>query len=107
MSKIAFSIGKDKKKVVIRIPLIEDQKVVARNAEKSNSVKDPASFGIALMDEYVKLLLVSVNNRELKAADKVNLNDLFSLSEYNAVRLQVEKLVGEVEEVSDIQVLTE
>jgi hypothetical protein len=61
---------------------------------------------IALQQELLKLLLVSIDGKDLKGQEKENLNSLFTWAEYMEIMNVIKELLGN-EGQAKVEVLTE
>lgn len=94
--KVTCSTGKT---VILREPRIEDQ--IKSSEAASVRLSENASkysFAIAMNQEMAKLLLVKVNDKEVKGSDREDLESLFTYREFSEVSQIVGKLTGGSEE---------
>lgn len=86
--KVTLSTGKV---VLIRDMKIKHQELAAQAVGNRHSDAQLAQ-GMAVQNELVKILLVSVDDKEVRSHD--NLDDLFSMGEYKQVLKAIEKIGG-------------
>lgn len=86
--KVKLSSGKE---VILRQIKIKDQELSAKAASRSG---DDSKYGmaIAMQKELVKILLVQVNGKPLKAVEKEDLDTLFTYGEY----MQLVEVLGKI-----------
>lgn len=82
-----------KKVVLLRQPEIEDQpKAAQAAANRVGETADKYSFSLTMNQEMLKLLLVSVDGKKIKASQREHLGDLLSYVEFQEVMGVVGKL---------------
>lgn len=86
--KVKMSSGKE---VVLRQIKIKDQELAAKAASRAG---DDSKYGmaIAMQKELVKILLVQVDGKALKAIEKEDLDSLFTYAEY----MQLVEVLGKI-----------
>lgn len=91
--KVKMSSGKE---VILRQIKIKDQELAAKAAAR---VGEDSKYGmaIAMQKELVKILLVQVDGRTLKAVEKEDLDSLFTYSEY----MQLVEVLGKITDVGN------
>ena len=85
------------REVVIREMKISDYELAANLAGARVKSGNQAHMQIAMQSELVKLLLVSVEGKELSAVQKQSLDELLSVSEYSQLIKFTEQFVGEAQ----------
>jgi hypothetical protein len=91
--KVKLSSGKE---VMLRQIRIKDQELAAKAASRGN---DDSKYGMAIsmQKELVKILLVQINGKALKAIEKEDLDSIFTYAEY----MQLVEVLGKITEVGD------
>lgn len=91
MLKLTLKSGKE---IVIREMNLADQRAAAKNI---GSVANEAEMQIAMQQELLKLILVSIDGKTLKGQEKENLSNVLSWQEYNSVLTVVQDMLGNEE----------
>lgn len=91
--KLTLSTGKV---VLVREPKIKDQELSAQLAGAKAGNDNNLSAAILWQKEMTKLLLLKINDKQLTAAEKENLDELFSLREYGEVSMALKQLIGDM-----------
>lgn len=91
--KVTLSSGKV---VFLREPKIADTELAVSIAGKVAGDND-ALLNIKTQSEIVKILLVSVDGKELTMSEKESLDKIFTLAEFNQVKKILNKIVGSEE----------
>lgn len=86
--KVKLSTGKE---VLLRQIKIKDQELAAKAASRTG---EDSKYGmaIAMQRELIKILLVQVDGKQLKASEKEDLDSLFSYKEYMQVANVLQKI---------------
>jgi hypothetical protein len=88
--KFTLSSGKS---ILIREPKIKDTRLCAQIAGKGTS-DNQALLVVRMQEELLKILLVKVDDTEVSAIQKENLDDLFTVKEYGQA-LQCVQMVSD------------
>lgn len=83
------------KVIYLREPKIEDTEVAAQIAGKKAGQENQAHLMILVQKEMLKLLLVKVDDKELKLVDKEKLNDILTYKEYGQALKAMQKITGD------------
>lgn len=96
-------ILKTKKEVVVREMDLSDQRAAAKNI---GATVNEAEMQIAMQQELVKLLLVSIDGKKLKGLEKENLKELLTWGEYNQILMVVKDMLGN-DEMPKVEMITD
>lgn len=95
VSAIKVVLG-TKKEVLLREPRIKDQELAMQAA--SSRTKDNPMLLVTLANrEMLKILLIEVNGKSVPPKDREQLDNLFTLGEYNQLQQAIAQLTGGAE----------
>lgn len=91
--KVTLDCGPKPKVVVIRKMLIADQRTAARALGKG---MNDAEMMLAMQDEIIKMIIISIDGKKLKGVEKENLDKILEYSEYMQLMEPVKEMMGNV-----------
>ena len=92
VNKFTLATGKE---IYLREPLIDDTEKAAQVAGKKAGTENHALLGLLIQKEMLKLLLVRVDELDLKLSDKENLGKFFSYKEYQQALKALIMILGD------------
>lgn len=92
--KVALSSGKV---VLLRQIKIKDQEMAAKAIGRIGD-DNKIAMAVAMQKELLKLLLVDVDGKQLKAVEKEDLDSLFTYAEY----MQLMNVMGKITDTGDL-----
>ena len=92
VSKFTLTGGKV---IYLREPMIGDTETAAQVAGKKAGSENQLHAGILVQKEMLKLLLVKVDEKELKLQDKEQLDKLFTYKEYQQALKALKMVMGD------------
>lgn len=90
---------------ILREMKISDSNLAAKKLGKSQM--NQAAMGMAISQELLKILLLKLDDKDLNHADKNDLDNLLSMTEYNCLMKVIQKISGDDDSGEELKMETE